>query len=404
MTTPAAPTPAASPARTRQFDGVICFGGEDWWYHNRGHYDMQMMRRIAPRAPVLYINSIGMRTPRIAEGAMFLTRVARKARSLRRGRVRVEPGFTVYSPLAAPGRPGRRVNAALLPWQVRRAARAAGVTRPLVWVACPPAVTALDRLGPAAVVYQRTDRYEQFAGVDPDLIAGFDRDLKARADLTVFCASRLYEDESRACREAFYADHGVDADRFINAGMSRAYPEDIAALRRPRVGFVGGIDSHTFDPALFLSVARALPDVTFALVGACSLPEGWCDAPNVRLLGQKPYGDVAGYMAACDALIMPWNRSKWIDACNPVKLKEYLAVGRPIVTTPFYELKHYEGLVRVADTPEAFARQVRGALDDPGDAEARRRRVRDQTWDAKADAVLARLAALGITPASREPT
>ena len=76
---------------TRTFDGIICFGGEDWWYHNRGHFDLQMMREFSGRCPVLYVNSIGMRMPRVGEGKMFFRRMARKLRSLRRGLVRVRP-------------------------------------------------------------------------------------------------------------------------------------------------------------------------------------------------------------------------------------------------------------------------------------------------------------------------
>ena len=402
-----------SPAPTlRAFDGVICFGGEDWWYHNRGHYDMQMMRRFARRVPVLYINSIGMRTPSVGEGAMFFTRVARKLRSLRRGVVTVEPGFTVYSPFAAPGGLGARLNPMLLPAQIRRAAARAGIKNPLVWVACPPGATVVDQLKPVGVVYQRTDRYERFKGVDPELISGFDRNLKKRADVTIFCASLLFEEERDGCNAAYFADHGVDYDRFADAGqhqtavertgetpvpLAAAEPADVRDLPRPRVGFIGGIDSHTFDPGLFVAVARSLSDITFILVGACSLPDGWCDLPNVHLLGQKPYEEVPGYMAACDALIMPWNRSEWIEACNPVKLKEYLAVGRPIVTTPFYELKNYMLMTRIADTPESFAREIRAALADPGDPARRRRRVEHETWDAKADSVLAELNNLGLT-------
>ena len=142
-------------------------------------------------------------------------------------------------------------------------------------------------------------------------------------------------------------------------------PADLAAIGRPRVGFVGGIDAHTFDPELFLAVARALPDVQFVLVGSCSLPEDWCTLPNVHLMGKRPYEEVSRYMAASDVLIMPWNKSDWIEACNPVKLKEYLAVGRPIVSTGFYELRSYEGLVRVASTAEEFATEIRAALRIP---------------------------------------
>lgn len=388
-----------APAPTRAFDGVVCFGGEDWWYHNRGHFDMQMMRELSRSVPVLYINSIGMRVPRLGEGAMFFKRVSRKLKSLSRGLVSVRENFAVYSPFAAPGKVGTRVSAALLPAQIRRAARRVGVRRPLVWVACPPGAPHVDRLNAAGVVYQRTDRYEAFAGVDPDRIRSYDRALKDLAEFTVYCSRSLMNEERGESESVLFVDHGVDYDMFARAGRSDEEPEDVRSLPRPRVGFIGGIDSHTFDPPLFVEVARRLPHCRFVMVGACSLPDGWCPLPNVHLLGQRPYERVASYMASCDVLIMPWNDSPWIRACNPVKLKEYLAVGRPVVSTPFDELEHYRGFVRVARGAEAFAREIEAALASSGGAEERRARVERETWRAKGEQVIARLAESGLVPA-----
>lgn len=375
------------------FDGVVCFGGEDWWYHNRGHYDMQMMREFSADLPVLYVNSIGMRVPRLGEGAMFFSRVRRKLRSMRRGFTQVRERFAVCSPFAVPGRWGAAATRFCLPAQVRRAAARAGIRRPLLWVACPTAAEVVDAIPHVALVYQRTDRYEAFSGVDPQRIRACDRALKSRADITLFCSSLLHDEESAQCRRALFVDHGVDYDRFAAAGeRSDMEPDDVRPLPRPRVGFIGGIDAHTFDPALFVGVARRMPNVTFVLVGACSLPVGWCPLSNVVLLGQRPYEQVAGYMAACDALIMPWNQSEWIRACNPVKLKEYLAVGRPVVTTPFDELRNFAGLVRVARGEQEFAEALHRALTEPHDPEPGRARVRDETWAAKARLVRAHLA------------
>lgn len=395
---------AATPGPSRAYDGVICFGGVDWWYHNRGHYDLQMMRELSAHMPVLYVNSIGMRVPRVGEGKMFFRRVKRKLASFRRGAVRVRDNFTVFSPFSIPGRRAAGISRVLLVQQVSREARRAGIRRPLVWVACPPGARVVDDLRPVGVVYQRTDRFESFHGVDRDEICSFDRFLKSRADLTLYCSHLLMDEERGACRRAEFVDHGVDFDRFERAGLGQdAEPDDVAGLPRPRVGFVGGIDAHTFDPPMFVEVARAIPEATFVLVGGCSLPAGWCELPNVRLLGQRPYDDVAGYMAACDVLIMPWNKTPWIEACNPVKLKEYLAVGRPIVSTAFHELSHYSGLVRVATSAEAFAREIRAALSRTHDPEPGRLRVRQATWRAHAARVLGVLSELGLerTPEPR---
>lgn len=384
---------------TTQFDGIVCFGGEDWWYHNRGHYDMQMMRELSKHVPVVYVNSIGMRVPSVGEGSMFLKRVFRKLKSLKRGLVKVREGFWVASPLVAPAGMGAGLNRFALATQVKLFARRAGIRRPLVWVACPPGAEVVDRLGAVGVVYQRTDRFEAFHGVNPTRIKGFDVFLKHRADLTLFCSSWLMGQEQAECRSAEFIDHGCDYEAFEAAGKDPSTePDDVQPIDRPRVGFIGGIDSHTFDPALFVEAAGKLPDVQFVLVGGCSLPEGWVTLPNVHLLGRRQYEEVPGYMGACDVLIMPWNRNDWIQACNPVKLKEYLAVGRPIVSTPFPELERFAGLVEIADTAEGFAAAIRRVLETNHDPEPGRTRVTAETWSAKGLAALGALSARGFEP------
>lgn len=393
-----------SPRSARTCDGVVCLGGVDWWYHNRGHYDLQIMRELSARVPVLYINSIGMRVPRLTEGRIFVGRIRRKLKSLSRGLVRIRDNFHVFSPATIPGRMAAPLRQRLLPAQIRRAARKAGITRPLLWVACPPGAEVIDQVPHAAVVYQRTDRYEAFHGVDPARISAYDRALKQRADLTVFCSRSLFDHEGPACRDAAYIDHGVDFHRFQVAGDARRDPTDLAGVPRPRIGFVGGIDAHTFDPDLFRAVAKACPGFRFVMVGGCSLPSGCCELPNVHLLGRRDYNDVAAYMAACDVLIMPWNSGEWIRACNPVKLKEYLAVGRPIVSTAFDELSAYRGLVHIAADAASFAESIRECLRAPHDPAPGRERVRQQTWTAKAHAVVHRLESRGVRLDSAPPS
>ncbi len=384
----------------RIFDGVICFGGEDWWYHNRGHYDIRMMRQLSNYVPVLYMNSLGMRAPDPREGAMFFRRILRKLGSFRRGFVRVDEHFGVLSPISIPGERGAIITKRWLAKRVAVAAASMDIMRPLVWVACPTAdgvVDAIDRVG---LVYQRTDRYECYPGVQQSRIKACDDRLKSRADITVFCGDLLFARESAECRNACLIDHGFDLERFERVCRGQnPEPSDIAGLDRPRVGFVGGIDSHTFDVRLFIETAKQLPEIQFVLVGACSLPAGWCELPNVALLGQKPYEHVADYMAACDVLIMPWRRNQWIEACNPVKLKEYLAVGRPIVSTEFNQLRRYDEQIRVASTPQAFRQGILDALCDPGDEQLRRERVAGHSWSQAVSELLVQLRDGGLTPA-----
>lgn len=373
----------------RPFDGVICFGAEDWWYHNRGHFDFQIMTRLARKVPVLFVNSIGVRVPSLRHGRQFAAKIRRKLTSMSRGLVEAEPNFFVHSPLAVPGGKGWSLNARLLAMQVRAAARRAGMRRPALWICCPPAADLIDFLPHDLLVLQRTDRFEAFPEADPQRITNQIAVLKRRADLTIYCNSELMAEETSDVARQAFVTHGVDVARFVDAGLRSPdeAPDDVAALPRPRVGFIGGIDAHTFGIDLFRDTAARMPDVTFAMVGACSLPDGWCPSPNVHFLGRKPYSDIAGYMAAMDVLIMPWNDSAWIKAANPIKLKEYLAVGRPVVTTDFSALAPYRDLVWTANSAEDFTLALREALALGCDPAEGRRRIQNEDWNSKADDV-----------------
>lgn len=367
------------------FDGIICIGGEDWWYHNRGHFDFQIMRRLAKDWPVLFVNSLAVRMPSLKEKSQFAARIGRKLKSLSRGIVNVENQFWVFSPVSVPGPTGQKLSSWALAPQIKMAAARAGIKRPLLWVHCPAGAALVKDIPHAALVLQRTDRFESFPEADPAVVGAQIKALKETADLAVYCNANLMAEEASEVRRQLLITHGVDLEMFIAAGKAKAPgPGDVAVLKRPRVGFVGGIDAHTFGPQLFLGTASRMPDVEFALIGGCSLPEGWCTLPNVKLLGRKPYETVASYMAAMDVLIMPWNDSDWIQACNPIKLKEYLAVGRPVVTTDFPALGKYRDIVRVAKGSRAFAEAIRSALSQPYDAERARRMVATEGWDAKA--------------------
>ena len=192
-------------------------------------------------------------------------------------------------------------------------------------------------------------------------------------------------------------------ERFSAVGDARGFePDDLAALPHPRAGFIGGIDAHTFDPGLFVDVARRLADMPVhadrRLLAAGRLAAGF---GNVTLLGRKPYDEVARLHGGMSVLIMPWNKSDWIKACNPIKLKEYLAVGRPVVTTDFPALAPWRDLVRVGDDAAAFSAAISAAIEQPYDARPARMRVATEGWDAKAELVGRAILDLGLEFASR---
>lgn len=396
------PMPGARSIRTagdRRFDGIICFGGIDWWYHSRGHYDPRMMLELAKQVPVLYVNSIGLRTPSPAEGSMFARRLFRKLSSLMRGGTAVGEGFRVHSPVIPPNLKGgfwARCGA----MQVRYQARQLGITRPLIWIACPPAFAMLPHIEHAGVVFQRTDKIELYPGADPEYVENcVDRCLE-EADLVIYCNRLLQASERLPPRNAVLIDHGLDGDRFLQAGATVCDLPELESVPHPRVGYVGGMDRHRFDSKLVLHAARSLPDVHFFLVGGMSLPAHELNAPNIHLLGPKPYGEVHRYMAAADVLIIAMPDNEWIRHANPVKLKEYLAVGRPVVSTNNAEVDAWCDVVRATRTKDEFVKAIQAALREPHDPSPGQARVREHTWNAQAGRALEALAHVGLAPVS----
>jgi len=385
-----------------QFDSVLCFGDSDWWYHNRGHADMQFMRRFARRWPTLYVNSLGMRAPSIREGTMFFRRVGRKLLSMTRYCRDGGEGFTVLSPVYLPGVNGTlgRMMARSLGLQIRTVLRVLGMRRPLVWVACPAATRVIGQLPRAGMVHQLSDYYEGMKDGDAAAAAEMQRSIAGQADVIV-CASRpLLEYAQRLYGRGDYLDHGVDFDLFCSAARRNCVPEELHGVRRPIAGFFGNIDQNTVDLELLQRVIRLRPEYSFVLVGPMAAQfEVLKQLPNVVAVPQRPYTAIPDYGAAFDVCLMPWLQNEWISYCNPVKLKEYLALGKPVVSTPFQELRRCGSLCYEARGEQEFADAIDRALAEDSDERKAQRRAwaAEHTWDAKFNRVLELLRARGIS-------
>lgn len=379
--------------------GWICFSAQDWWYHNRAHSDFQLMRRVARERPVLFVNSIGMRMPAPGRSTQVTRRILRKARSVLRfmsAPLADTPRFHVLTPVILPfyGSPLlRRVNAWLVRQQVRYAARRVGI-RPrdaIIMVTIPTAWDVVEPMQRRSLVVNRSDLHSAFGEADQDFIRGLERELLVHGDVVLYTSRSLMETEGQLAGDrAIFFDHGVDLEHFRSDG--RPPPSDLDDLKGPVIGFFGGLDDYLVDFELLQDVANSIPDATVVLVGDANcdlddLPKG----PNVRWLGFRPYEDIPAYGARFDVALMPWLRNEWIEHANPIKLKEYLALGLPVVSTRFPEVEHYRDHIAVAADAADFVDKVRDALEGraPGTPESRRARVEASSWDGRSAALVA---------------
>jgi glycosyltransferase involved in cell wall biosynthesis len=314
----------------------------------------------------------------------------------------VEDNLWVYSPVSLPLHHrdwSRALNGAALKAQVKCAQKLVRLKTPVIWVVCPAACDVALGLRRSKLVYLKTDAYELYPNVDREVVSDYDRRLKEDADLTLFVSRELYNQEAAECKRAFFLDHGVDYELFAAPATEGETAAEMNEVKRPIVGYFGSLDGHTVDYGLIDRLTDLLPDMSFVFIGKVYADRpAFADKPNVRMLGQKDYEQIPHYGRQFDVAIMPWNQTLWIQRCNPIKMKEYLALGKPVVSTPFTELQNYHDVIYTALTPEDFAQRIKQALaeDSPERIAARRAKVAKSTWDDRAQTVLAQLYTHGM--------
>lgn len=383
------------PEQNEKKGTIVCFSGVDWWYHNEGLFCPQVMRRLSKNYRVLFINSLGMRVPSFKKDKNAVKKITRKLRSMSRFVRKVNHGMYVFSPLSLPfygSRIGKSLNTFSVFLQVKLAMTCLRFTAPIFYIECPPALEVVKKFGKKYLIYQRTDLFKAMPGANTHYIAALDEELTRSADLVLYVNNALWKQGIQKNKNSLLIGHGVDFELFANVAKSKHVPEDIAKIPRPIIGFFGDVSDKTSDLSLLKFVAEKLPDMSFVFVGSISVDVSCLtQLRNVHFLGQKPYEQVPFYGKEFDVAIMPWNRSKWIEFCNPIKIKEYLALGKPVVSTYYPEIEPYSDLVYVARDYDAFVSCIHNAAQEcnPAKQEERRKRVQNETWDSKVEQIKA---------------
>lgn len=375
---------------------VICFAGDVW--DGNPHSRHHLMRRFAGEWDVLFVEGVPMRAPATGDRAE-LGRVVRKLRQAV-GLRTVAPHLHVLRPPPVPpiGRAGRALQLQTIRASVGFARRRLGLRGPAVsWFSLPTVAPLRGRLGDTGALLYYQDRYDAFSHVDAAWLRACLGDLARGCAVSVASAEELAEDLRRLGADPVVVPHGVELERFAG---DPPVPDDLRDLEPPLVGYVGILDDY-LDLECFTATADRLERGTVVLVGATNNDVSTLERhPRIRLLGRRPYDAVPAYLNAFATCLIPFALTPLTVGVNPIKLREYLAAGRPVVSTPLPEVLPYADVVSVADGAEGFAAAVvtsLGADHDTADARARRRgRVGGESWDA----VAARIAPLlhGLLP------
>jgi len=371
---------------------IICFAN-DW--NGDPLSKKHIMRRLARSNQVLWVNSLGNRKPRANRSDM--ARAIMKLKEFRRGVKTVEDGIQVVTPIILPFHhlPGvRALNRFILRATLRRVIKKIGFRSPITYTFLPTSSDVVGTLKETQVIYHCVDEFSEFSGTDRKSIAQMERTLLQKADLVLTCSQPLLESKRRENPETYLVTHGVDWEHFRKAlEQDLAVPDDLSRIPRPRIGFHGLI-ADWVDLPLIGSAARAHPEWSFVLIGAAttdlSVLEGLA---NVHILGRKPYDDLPSFCKGLDVAVLPFVLNPLTINANPLKLREYLAAGLPVVSTDLPEARRLKEGVWVARDEKEFIRAIEEILKkgEAGPSLQRSRLMAGETWEAKVEEISERI-------------
>jgi len=370
---------------------IIYISSIEWTFLWQVHQEIALrLARAGNR--VLYIENTGVRSPGIKDAGRIIARLKHWATSLRsRGVREVAPGVFVCSPLVLPpfgSHLRRAINRTVLLPLIKRVARRLGMRDPLVWTYLPTDV-ALDlinklRTPRSLIVYYCVADFPQLS-THPSQIAESEQALVKKCDVVFAMCEELATHCARSSDGIQIFPPGVDLDAFPLESSNETVADDdldrVARLGRPLIGYVGGLHRYV-DIDLIVSMARARPEWSWVFVGPFQVSvEKLLDEPNIHLLGPKPHNQLVSFVRAFDVCIVPYVKSIYTNTVVPVKINEYLAVGKPVVATNLPTIcefnRRHSVLITAENQLEPFLKGIDQALSWPTDdaSIARRREV-----------------------------
>jgi glycosyltransferase involved in cell wall biosynthesis len=325
----------------------------------------------------------------------LLPRVKRKLKSYAKLARTTEEGITVVSPAVVPffgSAAAAATNRRLLTVQISSLAKRRGLSKPILWIAIPTAVEVVGRLNESLVIYHVSDKYDANTmdhATDPASIRQLHERAIAAADLVFYSSRKLYDEVIAGRGKSYFLEQAVDFDHWSRvSGGEMPIAEAVAKIPQPRIGYFGAIEPWLIDQELVDRAARERPEWNWVFIGNKSRGLEIEDLPNVHFLPPVSYEELPHYAAGFDVCVLPWNTEvPFTSYGSAIKVREYLASGKPVVISPLPEYESMSDVLRIGRTRDQFLILVDEALRETGSELVRERQaaVKEGTWDARAE-------------------
>ena len=370
---------------------AIVFSTADWdapYWTNKQHTTVQLVKE---GYKVLYIESIGLRTPKLYSG-VDLFRMARRLKRSIKGTRNVREGIWVLSPPVIPFLHDSVVvhafNKIVLEIFIRRFISRHRFKKPLIWTYHPFMLSVIREMETGPIVYHCVDDLSAVPGIDSKAFQKEEQKLLATANIVFTTSMVLFEKCSRFNNNVYNFPNVVDVELFEKNSQDRPLPVDLVSIPEPRIGYVGALSDYKVDFFLLVDIAKQKPNWHFVLIGEEA--EGQVNAlvkqlrkmQNVHFLGHRPYQLLPDYLRGLNVGLLPSLINDYTRGMFPMKYFEYLAARIPIVSTPLdFTRFHRDGLI-VAEGAGLFIQAIesqlkRGRLS----SEEARSFIGDNTWD-----------------------
>ena len=364
---------------------ILCFS-HDWTGDplSKTH----LMRVLSKENRILWINAIANRMP--TTSSKDLSRIYKKLKAFTEPIREVEPNIFLLNPLAIPAYGNKTIvglNQRSLVRQVKKAMRKLGFSNVINMVFNPAAGMIAGKLGEESLIYYCVDEYTAFTG--SSALKEIEEELFRISDLVVVSAEKLYDSKKQFNPNTHIIRHGTDWRHFRTAlNESTKIPDEIANLPKPIIGF-HGLLADWVDFELIKKTAEHFREGSVVLIGKIAVDAEQKikilnDVPNIHFLGRKPYAELPAYCKGFDVALNPFAINELTLAANPLKVREYLAAGLPVVSTDIPEVRILPDCLVGVDHSD-FIKKIESAIANPKPREAVSDAIAHESWEAKVE-------------------